>query len=522
MLRSEAEAIKDDPEKLSTDAARRLFRAYVFVVLQKAIGFLRKFNIGESIRLLSLCEECLDSVSSARNHFHSPLRSLHYWRGRAEMARNNHAEALAHFNSSMGESEKNLTFHYSELQDLIEPGDERLTNEVYSIASCMAFGVAHLKHISGDLQGALDLLRPSSAMLRVASDRYRRGYAKMLIGAAERAIAGRDYDLLNKAINTLEEALALFSIEPSSELQHSIHRARVLHQLALAKTYKVQTTRSGSKSEHSLLLDAKSDCYKALQIINENKEKNFNDPELEYDISLTRSRIARQSAEYTDSKAYAFRALDIATTEHNFAPAYSRSKAHTAIAEACIRESDDPKCAGPDRKRLLADALSRLQVAARCLDEAKDAQGSIRANGSYLMEIVVNLYKAKIYAKTKEREKALRKLREGWVQRANGVQNAWVKQLAAEVQEEIEEPPEEFAVNLRALKNDIDTGNLEGVPNPTIWNVAVDQLKAFMIDWALQENPDNPGGLLGIEKSTISRHRGTKKPTKVAKKAAGA
>src|SRR3954469_7380249 len=103
------------------------------------------------MQMMADCQEAMESVSSDQCRFHSALSLLHYWQGRTEMARNRLSEALDHFNSSMRQTEKNLDFHYSGTTSDVQPGDERIAYGVYSLASYMAFGVAHLNHLSGHL-----------------------------------------------------------------------------------------------------------------------------------------------------------------------------------------------------------------------------------------------------------------------------------------------------------------------------------------------------------------------------------
>src|ERR1019366_3167794 len=234
-----------------SDDERRLIRAQCLYELQAAIHLLRKFDshLDEALGIMTECTNTLEAISEVQTklhgvnacRFHGVLSVFHYWQGRVEMARHQLQSAGQHFDASMRETENNLRFHYAEQLASIAPSDERMVYASYSLASAMGFGVAQLSHISGDLNRALALLRPASALLMGTADNYRRGYAQMLIGAAERALAGRDAEMLNRAISTLKRSLILFAGTQEHQLRHELHPARAHHQLALAHTYLAQS-----------------------------------------------------------------------------------------------------------------------------------------------------------------------------------------------------------------------------------------------------------------------------------------
>ena len=320
LVRKELRHSSLNPVSKFSDAERHLHRARVFFLLQFAIHCFRRSDFVKAISLMTECTGCLKAMSSDHNHFHGALSLLHYWQGRVDMARNRTKRALDHFSASMRETEENLYFHHIETSH----DDERIAYAVYSLASCMAFGVAHLNHISGNLRQALELLRAASAMLMGAADNYRRGYAQMLVGAADRAIAGREREPLLAAIKTLKGAFDLFGINPTFE--HKLHRARVRLQLALAYLYLAQTFEKNSGERKSYLELARDESLKAELVEQDFALIDFGDKELEYDLALLKSRIARESEDYHLAAIEALKARQIAET-YPFAPPYSLAKA---------------------------------------------------------------------------------------------------------------------------------------------------------------------------------------------------
>ena len=488
-IRKNLTGAKDEySQRPVSDEERRLLRAKALFLLQFGIHKLRRCELDSALTEMVDCQMALESVMNSTDVlFHGVLSLLHYWQGRVQMARNRSPEALDHFNASMRQTEKNLEFHYSGTN----PDDERIAYGVYSLASCMAFGVAHLNHVSGHLAQALELLRSASAMLMGAADNYRRGYAQMLIGAAERALAGRDAERLRAAIKVLEESLKLFAGNVAHTLQHRLHQARVYYQLGIANLYLAQTYAGRSAEKESYLTHAKSKIFLATSVLSEFADGGFRDPELQYDLSITESRILRELGEYEHAGRVAGRALRMAEG-YQYAPTFSQAKALVALAEIPLSQFDTVN----------ADQSGNLQLLDRAQGYLSRASGKCGSNLPLLA--VVNLYEAKILVRRGQIPKASQKFHEGWWHRAEKqIQNGWVRQLATEVESELQQPDAEFTLNLDNLKSELLKKREEGGDESQLWREAIRCLENFMISWARKNRRHNPWEELNMSKSSF-------------------
>ena len=481
-----------------SDEDRRLIRAKSLYELQGAINCLRRFDshLDEASARMTECRTGLEQICAVQTklygvdacQFHGVLNLFHYWEGRVEMARNNWDDAARHFDESMRETENNLRFHYSGRLLSIPPSDERMVYASYSLASAMGFGVAQLSHISGDLNRALALLRPASALLMGTADIYRRGYAQMLIGAAERALAGRSMARLAQAILTLDNSLALFGGTEAHSLRHGLHQARSHHQLALAYLYMAQSPAVGGAAKDKQLSAAKHHCRLGRLLLEDFDEAGFGDPELRFDLRLTRSRIHREEGEYEKAKGAATAALRIAET-YKFAPGISRAKCHVAIAETLMAQFNQQ-----------SSTSGLLEAAGKHLEKALNAPQLDAA-----ITAVVLLYQARIFWKQNRISKARQKFHEAWHKREKEVQNGWVRQLAHEVSSEIAQPGAEFILNLEELERDFrkegenKSRDSADVSKP-LWDVAIGELESFMVRWAEEMTPHDSYTKVGLKK----------------------
>ncbi len=476
-----------------SDNERRLIRAQCLYQLQAAIHSLRKFDfhLDEALGMMSAGRKTLEAISEVQTklhgtyacRFHGVLSLFHYWQGRVEMARNEPQIAGRHFDASMRETENNLRFHYAGQLSRIPPNDERMVYASYGLASAMGFGVAQLSHVSGDLTRALALLRPASALLMGTADNYRRGYTQMLIGAAERALAGRNVDSLTRAIVTLEQSLALFAGTESRQLTHGLHQARSRHQLALAHTYLAQSPNIGGAAKETQLAKASHHCKLGFKLLEEFESAGFGDPELRYDLRLTFSRILRQQREYGKARGAAAAALRIAET-YRYAPGISRSKCHVALADISLAQFSEQTGAAYD---LLNAAEYQLEEALK----TAESDAAITA--------VIHLYQARIFIRRKQMFKARQSFQEGWHKRERMVQNGWVRQMAADVEKELAQPGAEFALNLEQLEKDLRTQAKDQGHEP-LWDVALEKFENFMVEWAEEATPHESYTRVGLKK----------------------
>jgi hypothetical protein len=483
-----------------SDDERRLIRAGCMYELQAAIHSLRKFgsHLDEALGMMTECRRTLEAISKVQTkmhgvntcRFHGVLSLFHYWQGRVQMARNERQSAGQHFDASMRETENNLRFHYAGQLSSIPPSDERMVYASYGLASAMGFGVAQLSHVSGDLTRALALLRPASALLMGTADNYRRGYAQMLIGAAQRALAGRNADGLLRAMSTLENSLALFAGSEKRQLRHGLHQARSYHQLALAYTYLAQSPTIEGAAKETQLAEASHYCKLGYKLLEGFEDAGFGDPELRYDLRLTLSRILRQQREYGKAKGAATAALRIAEA-YRYAPGTSKAKSHVALAEILLAQCSEQPGA----------AIDVLNAAERHLDEAlRTAQSDVA------MTAVIHLYGARILVRRKQMFKAQQRFQEAWHKREREVQNGWVRQLAAEVEKEVAQHGTEFTLNLEELEKEL-RAQAEDERHRPLWDVALEKFENFMVDWAEKAAPHESYTRVGLKKRSGSTSR---------------
>ncbi len=475
-----------------SDDERRLIRAKCMYELQAAIHSLRKFDfhLDEALGMMTKCRKTLGAISEVQTklhganacRFHGVLSLFHYWEGRVEMARNQRQFAGQHFDASMRETENNLRFHYGGQLSSIPPSDERMVYASYGLASAMGFGVAQLSHVSGDLTRALALLRPASALLMGTADNYRRGYAQMLIGAAERALVGRNADGLTRAISALENSLALFAGTERHQLRHGLHQARSHHQLALARTYLAQSPGIGAEARETQLAKAIHHYTLGNKLLREFENAGFGDPELRYDLRLAVSRILREQREYGKAGDAATAALRIAEN-YRYAPASSRAKCHVAIAEILLAQSSEQ----PGTSEFLNAADHHLSEAL----ETAQSDGAMAA--------VIRLYQARVLVRRKQMSKARQKFHEAWHKQERGIQNGWVRQLAADVEKEVAQPGAEFAINLEQLEKELRAQPKDEARMP-LWDVAIEKFETFMVEWAEETTPHDSYTKVGMKR----------------------
>ena len=167
-----------------SDDERRLIRAQGMWVLQGAIAKLRRYELDGALRLMGECQAIIEAFHVTPMRFHGLLSLLHYWQGRVLILKHELSRARDHFHLSMRETESNLEFHLAGQPLGVNPRDDRVTFAVYSLASCMAFGLAQLSHATGGLKEAVNLLHPALAMFMGTGDNYWRAGALMMMGAA--------------------------------------------------------------------------------------------------------------------------------------------------------------------------------------------------------------------------------------------------------------------------------------------------------------------------------------------------
>jgi hypothetical protein len=496
-LKKERDRFLRDGSAPPKDEDRRLIRAQAMWVLQGAIAKLRRYELDSALRLMGECQAITEAFHKTPMRFHGLLSLLHYWQGRVLILKNELNRARDHFHLSMQETERNLEFHLPEQALGVKQRDDRVTFAVYSLASCMAFGLAQLSHATGGLKEAVNLLHPALAMFMGTGDNYRRAGALMMMGAAERALAGLDPDLLAKAIDRLKSALYLFGPEANKDMAHGLHEARVHYQLSLACLYRAQGLHPPGASPTTLSEQAAAEIGQAL---NHNHEAwvrlshydelgDYADPQLKSDVLVIRSRIYRYQRRY----AAAWQEADAALQQvRDFSYAEPSGKANGLIArgEASVAEAAD---------RELGVSKARREV---LLERAyKDfAQAATIGGKSHSVSGVAGLHMANILAMRGDLPNARVQFQQAWltIQR---IENGWVHQLAQEVRQRVELPSSVFMLDVK----DVEKALAEGIG---LYDSVEAKLREFMIKRAettesgVSRSPDGAARYLGKSRQT--------------------
>lgn len=116
----------------------------------------------------------------------------------------------------------------------------------WTIGKCLALGLGWIAYTTGLLSPAAMLLSAGYTLLRGTGDRIHRAYAKLLLGAVDRARVGDDPKGLASAVRDLEDAAGGLRTHPVFSL-------RAHYELALAY-YKLEDCRPKARLEIAALL----------------------------------------------------------------------------------------------------------------------------------------------------------------------------------------------------------------------------------------------------------------------------
>ena len=470
---------------------RRFIRAAGLWVLQGAISRLRRFELDGAGRLMAECQDTIESLRNTPMRFHALKSLLHYWQGRVLILKNRPAEARSHFHAAMRQTERNLEFHLP-----IQQKDDRVIFAVYSLASCTAFGLAQLSHMTGELEEAINLLHPALAMLMGTGDNYRRAAALMMMGAAERALAGADPKRLAKSIDILEASLRLFGSKANKGLAHGLHEARVQYQLSLAHLYRAQGLRSSEESTIGKTAESDRAINKAVSY-NEGAWKRlvefdrlgYADPQLKCDVLVERSRICRYQLNYEEAWKNANAALKL-MRDYSYAEPSGKANGLIARGEALVA-----KAAGTNPSTLpKADREALLQRAQDDFEHAATVEGNTPT-----IAAVTGLHLANVFAMRGDLPAAQLRFQQAW-DHNEGIENGWVRQLAHEVRQRVQLPSSVFLLDVKKLEKEKPEGRL--------YDAAKAILRDFMLersrqtDAGIRRTPDEAARYLGVSRPT--------------------
>jgi hypothetical protein len=496
-LKKERDRLLSDGSAPPKDSERRMIRAQAMWVLQGAIAKLRRYELDSALRLMGECQAITEAFHKTPMRFHGLLSLLHYWQGRVLILKNDLNRARDHFHLSMQETESILEFHLPDQAPGVKQRDDRVTFAVYNLASCMAFGLAQLSHATGGLKEAVNLLHPALAMFMGTGDNYRRAGALMMMGAAERALAGLDHDLLAKAIGRLKSALHLFGPEANKNMAHGLHEARVHYQLSLACLYRAQGLHPPGTSPTTLSEQAAAEIDQALHHNHEawvrlsqyDELGDYADPQLKSDVLVIRSRIYRYQRRYAAAWQEADSALH-QVRDYSYAELSGKANGLIARGEASVAEAADRDLGVSKARRELL-----LERAHKDFGQAATIGGK-----SHTVSGVAGLHIANILAMGGDLPNARVQFQQAWltIQR---IENGWVHQLAREVRQRVELPSSVFMLDVK----DVEKALAEGTG---LYDSVEAKLREFMIKRAettesgVSRSPDEAARYLGRSRQT--------------------
>jgi len=496
-LRGERDRLSRRGSTAPNDDERRLIRAQGMWVLQCAVARLRRFELDIGLRLMSECQDVIEGFHTTPMRFHGLLSLLHFWQGRVLILKNDRVRARDHFHLSMQETENNLEFHLAGQDFAVMQRDDRVTFAVHNLASCMAFGLAQLSHSTGGLKEAVNLLHPALAMFMSTGDNYRRGGALMMMGAAERALAGVSPESLAKAIERLNAALHLLGPKPNRNIAHALHEARAHYQLSLAWLYSAQGLHPPGVSSSELSKEATDGIARALSHNKQAWERlsgydelgDYADPQLKSDVLIIRSRIYRYQRQYTQAWEQADAALQ-QVRDYSYAEPSGRANSLIARGEALVAQAADLELAVPKARRdqLLERAQNDFAQAAAIAGKATTVTG------------VAGMHVANILAMRGDLPHARVQFQQAWLM-IQRIENGWVHRLAQEVRQRVELPSSIFMLDIKQVEKALGDGI-------GLYDAVEASLRDFMVkrsqtmDGGAPRSPDEAARYLGKSRPT--------------------
>lgn len=482
------------------DDFRRLTRSRAMYVLQSAISLHRQQNhdLPHAMHLLKRCQQIIAKVNSPRMRFNGVLSLLHYWMGRVYLLRLARDESRWHFHESMRQTEENLRFHLPAPVSSVNRDDERIAFGVYSLSSCMAFGLAELSHHAGLLSEAMTVLQPAVAMLMCTGDNYRCGMARLNMGAAQRAFGGARPIKIQHAIDSLKVSLDLFGEGSNNGLAHRLYEGLAHYQLALAYLYLAQCrrihagdTEPGPSMDEALSL-AKQHIESGLSR-SEKCEASYKNDELKSKLWIVKSRLLRMEQSFEDATRAAEKAIRLFRS-YDHSGEFGSIDAWIARGEARLDESQQARLTASQKKVMLD------------LAEGDFTRAAELANNSVMINAVTGLHISRVLNYRGDLSEARRVYHERWERNERRIENGWIRQLAAEVGKDLRRS-DVLTIDMNALKGELKEGE-------KLYKLVESAVNNFLVHYAAisGKNSSTQAAAIGWTRQTLYNKKRVKVP----------
>jgi hypothetical protein len=214
-----------------------LSKRRIWVTIAFAMALYRKEEYRDALSALVACRAATDALDPGREMLFGTRARIAHSHGQIRRQLHDYASARREFEDAIVFARRRFVGKtaFAELPHPSEPAgvfgsaafeDDRLLAH-WTVGKCLALGLGWIAYTTGQLSAAAMLLSAGYTLLRGTGDGLHRAYAKLLLGAVERAAAGDDPQRLAKAIETMEDAKMGLESHPTFKL-------RATYDLALA------------------------------------------------------------------------------------------------------------------------------------------------------------------------------------------------------------------------------------------------------------------------------------------------
>jgi hypothetical protein len=337
-----------------------LWKRRIWLVLAKAQVAYRKEDYDEADTLFRDCERAADRLNPESDRLFGTRARLAYFQGQLFRQRGQIVDARAQFASAVSWATKRFIAEtgFAELSgppvgllptldpDLQAAFDHARLLANWTIGKCQALGLGWIELTTGNLALANMHLHAGYGMLRGTGDWIHRAYSILLLGVAERALAGTDQRMLTTAIARMNDAKKGLGDHP--------FRLRACYELAQAYL-RVDKTH-----------EARHEIQTMLKALPAPDRANSQERRWRCNGTIVLSRIERIAGNHGAAERIAREAVELAARADGRAPARIHGEAWTeariALAEALMeraRSASDATLAQP----LLEEAIRSLSAA---------------------------------------------------------------------------------------------------------------------------------------------------------------
>lgn len=437
-----------------TDRTRLLIREQVLYCACRGNELKRAGDPESALKLFRwLLDFTQNRVVSEKLPCFSTLATLSYHLGSIYRVLEQHARAEDMYTQS-------LTYLYqrSKTRDTADLDDHFFT--IRKQAMAIGIGVGWVNLTRGQLRRAEHALTTARSLLAHSQDTIIPSYIEMLYGTIKRCRAGADGPKLREAIRSLTEARATFERHG-----HSRYVPRACWELSLAL---VQAGRFEAAGE-------------AVQRVAEYADR-IGHPKWQTNVHILQSRIARNQGDHERAIREARKALLRADDCSSILPLID-ARLTLGEAELCIAQKSD--AAKPDYTAALSEFENALELAG-----GDNAHHLLPSNPKIVAVCFLRI--AQCFARQEDEVKA-KDWFARWEALRHQVEHEWVRDLADEVQAEIDGLLRNFFLSATNRKE---------------WDYSrsVARLKRWLLTQALRHTGNNfseAAKIIGVKRATL-------------------